>query len=121
MGDEMKQFQEYLEYGNSRSELFEFWDEYTNMVYILPDILQTERNVDWEAHITALAAMIPYDHTFDHFEYFRWGLVYLIDMHSLSAHGMDVENAFPTDKRHCTSRSNSISFFNRVIADHALE
>ena len=77
----MKQFQEYLEYGKSRSELFEFWDEYTNMVYILLEFLQAERNADWEAHLTASAAMIPYDHAFDHLQYFRWGLVYLIDMH----------------------------------------
>ena len=32
MGDVMKHFQEYLEYGKSRSELFEFSDEYANMV-----------------------------------------------------------------------------------------
>ena len=46
MGYVMKQFQVYLEYGKSRSELFEFWDEYTNMVYILLDFLQAERNTD---------------------------------------------------------------------------
>ena len=122
MGNIMKQFQEYLEiFGKSRSELFEFWDEYANMVYILLDYLQAERNADWEAHLTASAAMIPYDRPFDHLKYFRWGLVYLIDMQSLSAHAMDVENAFSTDKKHCISRSNSMSFFNRVSTDHALE
>ena len=42
-------------------------------------------------------------------------------MHSLSAHARDVENAFFTDKQQCISRSNSISFFNRVSTDHALE
>ena len=121
MGDVMKQFQEYLEYGKSRSELFEFWDEYTNIVYILLDFLQAERNADWEAHLTASAAMIPYDRAFDRLQYFRWGLVYLIDMHSLSTHAMNVENSFSTDKQHCISRSNSIFFFNRVSTDHALE
>ena len=71
MGDVMKQFQEYLEYGKSRSELFEFWDEYANMVYILLDFLQAERNADWEAHLTPSAAMIPYDRAFDHLQCFR--------------------------------------------------
>ena len=46
--------------------------------------------------------MIPHDRAFDHLQSFRWGLVYLIDIHSLSAHAMDVENAFSTGKQHCT-------------------
>ena len=88
-----------------------------NMLIWFKFFLQAERN----AHLTASAAMIPYDCAFDHLQCFRCGLVYLIDMHSLSSHARDVENAFFIDKQQCISRSNSISFFIPVSTDHALK
>ena len=62
--------------------------------------------------------MLPYDKSFDHYKYFSWGLVYIVDMIQLPDNYPDVYQEFLNGK-HAVSKSKS--GFNSVATDMALE
>ena len=84
------------------------------MVELLFNFLESERDSNWKCHIECFKAMLPYDRIFDHNKYFKWGLVYLVDMLRLPNHAPDVYREF-LDGNHMASR------FNTVSTDMALE
>ena len=125
LGEKMKDlfapFKELIKLGKSKSEVLEFWNEYVEMVYLLLKFIAAERNSNWQEHLAASVEMVPYDRAFDHIQYFRWGIIYLADMINLPTSALHVSNAFLNDRNHCISRSPSISYFNAVSTDMALE
>ena len=114
-------FEEFIELGKSQSKVFEFWDEYVEMVYLLLKFIAAERNSNWQEHLGASVEMEPYDRAFGHIQYFRWGIIYLADMINLPTSAPHLSNAFLNDRNHCISRFPSISYFNAVSTDMALE
>ena len=111
----------FIESGKSKLELFEFWDEYVEMVYLLKKFIAAERNSNWQEHLAASVEMVSYDRAFDHIQYFRRGIIYLADMINLPTSAFHVSNAFLNDRNHRNSRSPFISYFNAVSKDMALE
>ena len=78
--------------------MFAFWSEYLNMVSILLDFIEAERDSNWKEHPEACRNMLPYDHSFDHFKYLTWGLVYLCDTDQLAVKYPDVYDNFMMGK-----------------------
>ena len=106
--------------GTACSRTFAFWAEYIEMVLLLLDFTEAERNSNWAVHIETFKNMLPYDYAFDHFKYLTWGLVYLTDMVRLPDSYPSVYEHFMQGK-HTVSRSRSTSKFNAVSTDMALE
>ena len=102
-------FEEFISLGISKSEVFEFWNEYVEMVILLLKFIATERNSNWKEHLAASTEMVPYERAFDHLQYFRWGLIYLADMMNLPTFAPKVNTAFQINKHHFISRSSSKS------------
>ena len=67
-------FEEFISIGISKTGVFEFWNEYVEMVNLLLKFIAAERNSKWKEHLAASTEMVPYDRAFDHPQYFRWGL-----------------------------------------------
>ena len=124
MSEQMHSIGNYLEQFNSEgsacSRTFAFWSEYLDMVSLLLDFIEAERDSNWKVHLEACRNMLPYDHSFDHFKYLTWGLVYVCDMDQLAVKYPDVYDNFMMGK-HTVSRSKTASTFNSVSTDMALE
>jgi len=114
-------FNEYKEHACNASSLFSFWNEYIEMVWLLLDLIYSDRNANWNLHLDAFTEMLPYDKAFDHLNYFRWGTVYITDMRRLSEDAPEVYREFTENQAHAVSTTSSISSFNRVSPDMALE
>ena len=65
-----------------------------DMVLLLPEFIESERDSIWQTHIETFHSMFPYYRSFDHNRYFKWGLVYFIDMICLKEKNPDVFNEF---------------------------
>ena len=50
------------------------------MVLLLFDFIEAEREANWDIHLECFKQMLPYDRAFDQAKYFKWGLIYVIDM-----------------------------------------
>ena len=108
------------QFGSRLSKSFQYWDEYVSMVLLLFDFIEAEREANWDIHLECFKQMLPYDRTFDHAKYFKWGLIYVIDMLRLPQEAPEVYTAFK-EGNHSVSRSKTVSKFNRVSTDMALE
>ena len=53
------------------------------MVEILLNFTRANRDGDWNLHLQAFTAMLPYFITYDHVNYARWGTVYISEMNQL--------------------------------------
>ena len=51
-----------------------------DMVHLLLDFIESERDSIWQTHIETFCSMLPYYRSFDHNKYFKWGLAYFNDM-----------------------------------------
>ena len=51
-----------------------------DMVHLLLDFIESERDSIWQIHVETFRSMLPYYRSFDHNRYSKWGLVYSIDM-----------------------------------------
>ena len=78
---------------HSSNPNFKFWSTYFNMVEILLDFIRVQREGDWNLHLEAFGAMLPWL-TYDHTNYARWGPVYLADMKNLKESALDVHSEF---------------------------
>ena len=90
------------------------------MVLLLFDFIEAERKANWDIHLECFKQMLPYDRAFDHAKYFKWGLIYVIDMLRLPQGAPEVYTAFK-EGNHSVSRSKTVSKFSRVSTDMALE
>ena len=50
------------------------------MVKLFLTFVYADREADWKVHLSSFSEIIRHDRAFDHLKYFRWGLVYLVDM-----------------------------------------
>ena len=106
--------------GKSNSETFAFWLEYCHRVFLLLEFLAAERDSKCIQHIEAFQQMICYDAAFDNYKYFKWGIVFLLDMNNLSSTRPDLYEMFLCGY-HTVSRKKTKSSFNCVSTDVALE
>lgn len=62
---------------------FKFWWQYLEMVWILLMFTRAQRDGLWDLHLQAFSKMLPYFLHYDHYNYARWGPIYLAEMHQL--------------------------------------
>ena len=62
---------------------FKFWWGYIQMVQILLLFTRAHRDGNWELHLYAFQAMLPYFMRYNHTNYARWGTIYISEMHHL--------------------------------------
>ena len=62
---------------------FKLWSSYMSMVEILLDFTWAEREGNWNLHLEAFAAMLPWLTIFDHANYTKWDPIYLAEMKNL--------------------------------------
>ena len=60
-----------------------YWTTYLEMVDILLDFIRANWDGNWELHLAAFAAMLPYLTVYDHTNYAHWGPVYLAEMNGI--------------------------------------
>jgi hypothetical protein len=64
---------------------FSFWWGYMKMVSILLMFTRAQRDGIWDLHLYSFTSMLPFFLRYDHYNYGRWGPVYIADMHNLPA------------------------------------
>ncbi|CAB4005387.1 Hypothetical predicted protein [Paramuricea clavata] len=101
-----------------KSKVFNFWEDYINMVLLLFQFVKAERTGNWKLHLSATAAMVPHFFSMDRVNYARWLPVYLSDMNMLESHHPEVYQEFMAGS-HSVSRSKQP--FAQVWPDIALE
>ena len=97
---------------------FKLWSSYMSMVEILLDFIRTEREGNWNLHLEAFAAMLPWLIIYDHTNYAKWGPVYLAEMKNLENTAPEVYAEF-MNGNFVVKRSKRR--FNQVPADQATE
>ena len=106
--------------GKSNCEMFLFWLEYCQMMFLLLVFLAAERDSEWIKHIEAFQQMIYYDAAYDNYRYFKGGIVYLLNIRNLSTTHPDLYEMFLCGY-HTVSREKSKSSLNCISRDTALE
>ena len=87
------------------------------MVHLLLEFIESERGSIWQTHIQTLFRL--YHGSFDHNRYFKWVLVYFIDMIRLKDNNPDVFNEF-SNGNHVVPWAKCLSKFNTLSTDMAL-
>ena len=64
------------------------------MIETLLLFLRSERTFDWDLHLATFKDMLSWMMIYDHTNYSRWGVVYLLDMLQLPESCPDVWNEF---------------------------
>ena len=97
---------------------FKLWSTYMAMVETLFSFIRAEREGNWPLHLEAFAAMLPWITIYDHYNYARWGPVYLAEMKNLETTAPVVYSEFMAGNFVVKWGKGS---FNQVSADHATE
>ena len=120
----LKQVEPYInsfnENGKESSRTFAYWLEYMDMLHVLLNFIESERDNIWQTHTETFRSMLSYYRSFDHNRYFKWGLVYFVNMIRLKDKNLDVFNEF-SNGNHVVIRAKCSSKFNTVSTDMALE
>ena len=101
-----------------RSKMFAFWEEYCTMVTILLQFINAERTRNWNLHLSATAAMLPYIFAMDRPNYVCWLPVYLCDMNQLEADHPQTYQEF-VNQNHTVSETKQL--FAHVWTDMVFE
>jgi hypothetical protein len=88
------------------------------MVDILLDFIRANRDGNWELHLDAFVAMLPWMTIYDHTNYARWGPVYLAEMKGLATTAPTIHEEFMAGN-FVIKRSKK--YFNQVPVDQATE
>ena len=97
---------------------FLFWKQYMDSIEYLLDFISAERDGDWIVHLTSFRDMMSLMALYDHFNYTRWGIIYLADMLELEHTAPDVHKEFLSGN---FVVKESVGVFNQVHTDMALE
>ena len=106
------------EFARTLSPTSAYWWQYIQMVDTLLQYLRAEREGNWQLHLSSFAAMLPWIAIYDHFNYMRWGSVYLADMKQLETSHIDVYREFSKGGFVVKKTQQA---FNQLSTDHALE
>ena len=79
------------------------------LVSILLRYIRAERTSNWELHLSSVTEMLPFFFAFDHFNYARWVIVYLADMHMLPQTAPDIYQEFIIGSHTVQRSKNSFS------------
>ena len=130
MKDNIKELNDAVKDSNLIAQLNEFdelckgncnyslWMTYMGMVAILLDFITAEREGNWQLHLEAFAAMIPWLTIYDHLNYARWGPMYLTEILSLESKAPSVYHEFMAGNL-VVKRSDN--HFSQIPTDQATE
>ena len=71
--DSLKFTNHYVE----KSQMRNYFDNFSNMVELLKDLVAADREGDWKAHLLAVKNILPIFREFDEINYLQYGLLYL--------------------------------------------
>ena len=74
---------EYVAMKSAENVNYYFWWQYMDMISTLLLFTRAQRDGIWELHLEAFRRMLPCFLRYDHYNYARWGPVYLAEMHQL--------------------------------------
>lgn len=97
---------------------FRYWRHYMEMVSVVLGFIRAEREGNWALHLELFAKMLPWFAVYDHYNYSRWGPVYLADMRALPITAPEVHREFVAGR---FSIKRNKGMFNQVASDQALE
>ena len=112
--DQVKRFDQQF----SSNPNYTYWTNYLKMVEVLLDFIRANRDGNWELHLDAFTAMLPWMTIYDHTNYARWGPVYLADMKGLPITAPEIYAEFMSGN-FVIKRSKKR--FNQVPVDQATE
>lgn len=104
----------------SNGDLSAFWMSYVDMVEdIILGLLRASREGNWELHLNAIRALIPWDFAYDRTNYARYLPVYYAQMSALCETHPEVYEAFRDG--YFSVQMSSSNPFGRLPIDQALE
>ena len=74
--DSLKFTNHYVE----KSQMRNYFDNFSNMVELLKDLVAADREGDWKAHLLAVQSILPIFREFDDINYLQYGSLYLENM-----------------------------------------
>lgn len=102
----------------SQNPTFKYWRQYMDMVSILMGFIRADREGNWSLHLEMFGKMLPWFALYDHYNYTRWGSVYLADMKALPSSAPEVFREFVAGK---FSVKRTDGKFRQIATDQALE
>ena len=106
---------EFVETESKKNANFKFWWQYIEMFSILLLFTRAQREGIWELHLTSFTKTIPLFMRYDHYNYARWGIIYVAEMKQLPE---EVKEEFVKGDFVVKCSANK---FNQVDPDHAQE
>ena len=113
-----KEFLDYLR--TSHGNMAKFWMSYVDFVEdILLGLLHASREGDWELHLHAIQALIPWSFAYDRVNYARYLSAYFAEMAALPYTHPDVHEEFKNG--HFSVQMSDVNPFGGLPLDQALE
>ena len=103
---------------NASNATLMFWRQYIDLVETLLLFVRADREADWTLHLSTFKSMLPFMITYDHTNYARWGVIYLLDMLQLEQTAPSVYQEFLAGN---FVVKESTGYFNQIATDQALE
>lgn len=103
---------------NASNATLMFWKQYIDLVETLLLFVRADRKGDWTLHLSTFKSMLPLMIMYDHTNYARWGVIYLLDMLQLEHTAPSVYQEFLAGN---FVVKESIGYFNQIATDQALE
>ena len=74
---------QFLEKETETNVNFSFWWQYMEMVSTMLFFTRAQHDGIWDLHLASFRQMIPFFTRYDHYNYARWGPIYLFDTDQL--------------------------------------
>ena len=79
----MLDIEAFVESRKQINENFKHWSQFIELMSLIQDLLQADREGRWEIHLDAVQRSLPVFAAFDATNYLRWCSLYLEDMRRL--------------------------------------
>ena len=80
MGELKTYFLKFTNHYVEKSQMCNYFDNFSNMVELLKDLVAADREGGWEAHLLAVQNILPIFREFDDINYLQYGSLYLENM-----------------------------------------
>ena len=97
----LKGFEFFCQSQSEISETICYWENFLKMVQQLMNLLQADRESNWNLHLHVVKEIMPMFSVCDRTNYLRWGSVYIEDMQKLPETAPDVYKAFSSGNFSC--------------------
>ena len=112
------EFERFISKCCEESETFRYWNTFLHLVSHLENLIQSDREGNWNLQVQAIQDLLPLFAAFDSTNYLRWCFLYLEDMRRLPEIAPEVHSEF-MEGRFAVKRT--MGRFKAVGADLVLE